>query len=157
MAVFLFFYCLQKTMKFSISSAVELSAICVGLNLIRRLEVLDVPHPQQKFQTLTEINCSLIASFKNHSLCTDIKVFDGKSCSVMITFKMWPFSEFMWMSPRGLFWFHQLLASRWPFDDTHFGLALCKLVPFLQKASVGITVLNLCALSVDRSVTGVRG
>lgn len=48
--------------------------------------------------------------------------------------------------------FNQLLASRFPFDDTAFGLWLCKLVPFLQKASVGITVLNLCALSVDRSV-----
>lgn len=48
--------------------------------------------------------------------------------------------------------FRQLLAQRWPFDDTDFGLGLCKLVPFLQKASVGITVLNLCALSVDRSV-----
>lgn len=46
----------------------------------------------------------------------------------------------------------QLLAQHWPFDDTTFGLCLCKLVPFLQKASVGITVLNLCALSVDRSV-----
>lgn len=46
----------------------------------------------------------------------------------------------------------QLLASRWPYDDHMFGLFLCKLVPFLQKASVGITVLNLCALSVDRSV-----
>ncbi|MEQ2215550.1 hypothetical protein XENOCAPTIV_002497, partial [Xenoophorus captivus] len=43
-----------------------------------------------------------------------------------------------------------LLASRFPFDDHWFGLCLCKLVPFLQKASVGITVLNLCALSVDR-------
>lgn len=48
--------------------------------------------------------------------------------------------------------FLQLLASRWPFDDSDVGLCLCKLVPFLQKASVGITVLNLCALSVDRSV-----
>lgn len=45
---------------------------------------------------------------------------------------------------------YKLLASRWPFDDSVFGLCLCKLVPFLQKASVGITVLNLCALSVDR-------
>ncbi|XP_069545377.1 endothelin receptor type Aa [Brachyistius frenatus] len=45
---------------------------------------------------------------------------------------------------------YKLLASRWPFDDSGFGLCLCKLVPFLQKASVGITVLNLCALSVDR-------
>lgn len=44
----------------------------------------------------------------------------------------------------------QLLAMRWPFDDSVFGLFLCKLMPFLQKASVGITVLNLCALSVDR-------
>lgn len=48
--------------------------------------------------------------------------------------------------------FHQLLASRWPFDNSGLGQFLCKLVPFLQKASVGITVLNLCALSVDRSV-----
>lgn len=45
---------------------------------------------------------------------------------------------------------YKLLASRFPFDDHWFGLCLCKLVPFLQKASVGITVLNLCALSVDR-------
>ncbi|KAM9792839.1 endothelin receptor type Aa [Neosynchiropus ocellatus] len=45
---------------------------------------------------------------------------------------------------------YKLLASRWPFDDSVVGLCLCKLVPFLQKASVGITVLNLCALSVDR-------
>ncbi|XP_064871953.1 endothelin-1 receptor-like [Oncorhynchus nerka] len=47
---------------------------------------------------------------------------------------------------------YKLLATRFPFDDSSFGLCLCKLVPFLQKASVGITVLNLCALSVDRSV-----
>lgn len=46
----------------------------------------------------------------------------------------------------------QLLMSRFPFVDTTFGLILCKLVPFMQKASVGITVLNLCALSVDRWV-----
>ncbi|KAK6291625.1 hypothetical protein J4Q44_G00374090 [Coregonus suidteri] len=45
---------------------------------------------------------------------------------------------------------YKLLAGSWPFDDRSFGLFLCKLVPFLQKASVGITVLNLCALSVDR-------
>lgn len=45
---------------------------------------------------------------------------------------------------------YKLLAMRWPFDDSVFGLFLCKLIPFLQKASVGITVLNLCALSVDR-------
>lgn len=45
---------------------------------------------------------------------------------------------------------YKLLASRWPFDDSPLGLCLCKLVPFVQKASVGITVLNLCALSVDR-------
>lgn len=44
----------------------------------------------------------------------------------------------------------QLLAMQWPFADSVFGLFLCKLVPFLQKASVGITVLNLCALSLDR-------
>ncbi|KAI9525541.1 hypothetical protein NQZ68_006090 [Dissostichus eleginoides] len=44
----------------------------------------------------------------------------------------------------------KLLASRFPFQDSDFGLCLCKLMPFLQKASVGITVLNLCALSVDR-------
>ncbi|XP_028834003.1 endothelin receptor type Aa [Denticeps clupeoides] len=45
---------------------------------------------------------------------------------------------------------YKLLANRFPFADKHFGIILCKLVPFLQKASVGITVLNLCALSVDR-------
>ncbi|CAM9156968.1 unnamed protein product, partial [Lampetra planeri] len=38
-----------------------------------------------------------------------------------------------------------LMAEDWP-----FGLVLCKLVPFIQKTSVGITVLSLCALSVDR-------
>ncbi|XP_032744038.1 endothelin-1 receptor [Rattus rattus] len=37
-----------------------------------------------------------------------------------------------------------------PFDHNDFGVFLCKLFPFLQKSSVGITVLNLCALSVDR-------
>ncbi|XP_072300687.1 endothelin receptor type B [Eucyclogobius newberryi] len=40
---------------------------------------------------------------------------------------------------------YRLIAEDWP-----FGLVLCKLVPFVQKASVGITVLSLCALSVDR-------
>ncbi|KAJ6668770.1 hypothetical protein lerEdw1_012254 [Lerista edwardsae] len=40
--------------------------------------------------------------------------------------------------------------AQWPFSATPFGLFLCKGVPFIQKASVGITVLNLCALSVDR-------
>ncbi|XP_017567002.1 endothelin receptor type Ab [Pygocentrus nattereri] len=45
---------------------------------------------------------------------------------------------------------YKLLAMQWPFADQPFGLFLCKLFPFLQKASVGITVLNLCALSVDR-------
>uniref|UniRef100_A0A4W6FBT8 Endothelin-1 receptor n=1 Tax=Lates calcarifer TaxID=8187 RepID=A0A4W6FBT8_LATCA len=45
---------------------------------------------------------------------------------------------------------YKLLAGRWPFVDSDFGLFLCKLFPFLQKASVGITVFNLCALSVDR-------
>ncbi|XP_073498608.1 endothelin-1 receptor [Phyllobates terribilis] len=44
----------------------------------------------------------------------------------------------------------KLLAERWPFAQSPIGLCLCKLVPFIQKASVGITVLNLCALSVDR-------
>ncbi|XP_029310464.1 endothelin receptor type B-like [Cottoperca gobio] len=45
---------------------------------------------------------------------------------------------------------YKLLTMPWPFADSVFGLFLCKLLPFLQKASVGITVLNLCALSVDR-------
>lgn len=45
---------------------------------------------------------------------------------------------------------YKLLAMRWPFADSVFGLFLCKLFPFLQKASVGITALSLCALSVDR-------
>ncbi|KAJ8403608.1 hypothetical protein AAFF_G00349340 [Aldrovandia affinis] len=45
---------------------------------------------------------------------------------------------------------YKLLAGKWPLEDHPFGLFLCKLVPFVQKSSVGITVLNLCALSVDR-------
>ncbi|KAK9968897.1 hypothetical protein ABG768_027119 [Culter alburnus] len=40
---------------------------------------------------------------------------------------------------------YKLLAVDWP-----FGVLLCKLVPFIQKSSVGITVLSLCALSIDR-------
>ncbi|XP_029503511.2 endothelin receptor type B-like [Oncorhynchus nerka] len=40
---------------------------------------------------------------------------------------------------------YRLMAEDWP-----FGLALCKLIPFIQKTSVGITVLTLCALSIDR-------
>ncbi|XP_068596271.1 endothelin receptor type B-like [Brachionichthys hirsutus] len=40
---------------------------------------------------------------------------------------------------------YKLLAEDWP-----FGVYICKLMPFIQKASVGITVLSLCALSVDR-------
>lgn len=39
----------------------------------------------------------------------------------------------------------KLVTQMWP-----FGAELCKLVPFLQKSSVGITVLSLCALSIDR-------
>ncbi|KAF7710090.1 endothelin receptor type Aa [Silurus meridionalis] len=45
---------------------------------------------------------------------------------------------------------YKLLMGEWPLIQTQFGVFLCKLVPFVQKASVGITVLNLCALSVDR-------
>lgn len=40
---------------------------------------------------------------------------------------------------------YKLLAVDWP-----FGVEVCKFVPFVQKASVGITVLSLCALSIDR-------
>ncbi|XP_062311703.1 endothelin receptor type B [Osmerus eperlanus] len=40
---------------------------------------------------------------------------------------------------------YRLIAEDWP-----FGLVLCKLVPFIQKTCVGITVLSLCALSIDR-------
>ncbi|XP_069505059.1 endothelin receptor type B-like [Ambystoma mexicanum] len=40
---------------------------------------------------------------------------------------------------------YKLLAEDWP-----FGVHVCKLVPFIQKTSVGITVLSLCALSIDR-------
>lgn len=39
----------------------------------------------------------------------------------------------------------KLIAEDWP-----FGVYVCKLMPFIQKASVGITVLSLCALSIDR-------
>lgn len=44
----------------------------------------------------------------------------------------------------------KLLAQRHPFEFSTFGEFLCKLFPFLQKASAGVTVLNLCALSIDR-------
>lgn len=50
------------------------------------------------------------------------------------------------LSPLRLL-FLQLLAEDWP-----FGVYVCKLMPFIQKASVGITVLSLCALSIDRWV-----
>uniref|UniRef100_A0A8C5I9B1 Endothelin receptor type B n=1 Tax=Gouania willdenowi TaxID=441366 RepID=A0A8C5I9B1_GOUWI len=40
---------------------------------------------------------------------------------------------------------YRLMAEDWP-----FGLVVCKLTPFIQKTSVGVTVLSLCALSVDR-------
>ncbi|XP_036417874.1 LOW QUALITY PROTEIN: endothelin receptor type B [Colossoma macropomum] len=40
---------------------------------------------------------------------------------------------------------YKLLAVDWP-----FGVTLCKLIPFVQKTTVGITVLSLCALSIDR-------
>ncbi|KAG5833483.1 hypothetical protein ANANG_G00276410 [Anguilla anguilla] len=40
---------------------------------------------------------------------------------------------------------YKLLAEDWP-----FGVGVCKLVPYIQKTSVGITVLSLCALSIDR-------
>ncbi|XP_029021196.1 endothelin receptor type B-like [Betta splendens] len=40
---------------------------------------------------------------------------------------------------------YKLIAEHWP-----FGVYVCKLMPFVQKASVGITVLSLCALSIDR-------
>ncbi|XP_070613877.1 endothelin-1 receptor [Erythrolamprus reginae] len=36
------------------------------------------------------------------------------------------------------------------FPSSQFGQFICPFVPFVQKASVGVTVLNLCALSVDR-------
>nr|XP_019598139.1 PREDICTED: endothelin B receptor isoform X1 [Rhinolophus sinicus]XP_019598140.1 PREDICTED: endothelin B receptor isoform X1 [Rhinolophus sinicus] len=40
---------------------------------------------------------------------------------------------------------YKLLVEEWP-----FGTVGCKMLPFIQKASVGITVLSLCALSIDR-------
>ena len=58
-----------------------------------------------------------------------------KQCCTVPCFSYW---NCAWFLP-------QLLAEDWP-----FGGVLCKLVPFLQKTSVGITVLSLCALSVDR-------
>ncbi|XP_042325899.1 endothelin-1 receptor [Sceloporus undulatus] len=42
------------------------------------------------------------------------------------------------------------LHAQWPFGMSPMGKFLCRCFPFIQKASVGITVLNLCALSVDR-------
>ncbi|XP_056320925.1 endothelin receptor type B [Danio aesculapii] len=48
---------------------------------------------------------------------------------------------------------YKILAVDWP-----FGVVFCKLVPFIQKTSVGITVLSLCALSIDRyRVVSSRG
>lgn len=49
------------------------------------------------------------------------------------------------MSCLSFLFVFQLLAEDWP-----FGVYVCKLMPFIQKASVGITVLSLCALSIDR-------
>ncbi|XP_030056435.1 endothelin receptor type B [Microcaecilia unicolor] len=40
---------------------------------------------------------------------------------------------------------YKLLGQDWP-----FGAVMCKLIPFIQKVSVGIIVLSLCALSIDR-------
>ncbi|XP_072534653.1 endothelin receptor type Aa [Salminus brasiliensis] len=45
---------------------------------------------------------------------------------------------------------YKLITGYFPLAGYAIGPYLCKLVPFLQKASVGITGLNLCALSVDR-------
>uniref|UniRef100_A0ACB8FJN3 Uncharacterized protein n=1 Tax=Sphaerodactylus townsendi TaxID=933632 RepID=A0ACB8FJN3_9SAUR len=45
--------------------------------------------------------------------------------------------------PINLYRLHS--GGNWP-----FGVEICKLVPFIQKTSVGITVLSLCALSIDR-------
>lgn len=45
---------------------------------------------------------------------------------------------------------YKLQMMQWPFADNGFGYFLCKLVPFLQKSSLGITVFSLMALSVDR-------
>lgn len=53
-----------------------------------------------------------------------------------------------WYLKKNIIFFSlQLLAEEWP-----FGVYICKLMPFIQKASVGITVLSLCALSIDRLV-----
>ncbi|XP_056416446.1 endothelin receptor type B [Hyla sarda] len=40
---------------------------------------------------------------------------------------------------------YKLFSNNWT-----LGVEICKLIPFLQKSSVGITVLSLCALSIDR-------
>ncbi|XP_077436077.1 endothelin receptor type B-like isoform X2 [Vanacampus margaritifer] len=45
---------------------------------------------------------------------------------------------------------YRLMAKDWP-----FGSGVCKLVPFIQKSSVGVIVLSLCALSVDRCLAVV--
>lgn len=66
------------------------------------------------------VSSSTMGSYNNKSMLHKVE-------------KKWPFFLF------------QLMAEDWP-----FGVELCKLVPFLQKMSVGITVLSLCALSVDR-------
>ena len=58
----------------------------------------------------------------------------------------WVKHQFHFLS-ASIFFSLQLIAEDWP-----FGVYVCKLMPFIQKASVGITVLSLCALSIDRSV-----
>lgn len=119
------------------------------------------PHLQQTFLTLTGINLltcpyHLIAHIKIYSPTKNVDDRKGacgtsflrrNSGSVRIHMNVLSVCVFLSL-------FDQLLASRFPFAGTDFGLFLCKFVPFLQKASVGITVLNLCALSVDRSVGG---
>lgn len=62
----------------------------------------------------------------------------------LLFFKLQSHLELIVFSLKNVFLL-QLMAEDWP-----FGLVLCKLVPFIQKTSVGITVLSLCALSVDR-------
>lgn len=66
-----------------------------------------------------------------------LTVYSGNSSLMSLTLNLFPLYCF----------YLQLIAEDWP-----FGVYICKLMPFIQKASVGITVLSLCALSIDRWV-----
>uniref|UniRef100_A0A8C9F4F3 Endothelin receptor type A n=1 Tax=Pavo cristatus TaxID=9049 RepID=A0A8C9F4F3_PAVCR len=83
-----------------------------------------------------------------HSLLKLLTVM--KSSILLIQYEKLKITMIMFNTRKNYTCYILLLAQKWPFGDSEFGQFLCKFLPFIQKASVGITVLNLCALSVDR-------